>query len=79
MPNLAIHLLTRHTRQRTPRILRNGHVAMFLETGIMDFAERGCDGLDVIGGGVGGLFVAGGLIERGAAAFRGGDEVFEGG
>lgn len=76
MPNLPIHLLARHTRHRTPGILRNGHIAMFLETGIVDFTEGGCDGLNVIGGGVGCLFVAGGLVERGAAAFGGGDEVF---
>jgi hypothetical protein len=51
---------------------------MFLETGIVDFAEWGRDGLDVIGGCVRCLFVTGGLVERGAAAFGGGDEVFEG-
>lgn len=76
MSNLAIYLLARHTRHRTPRVLRNGHIAMFLETGKVDFAEWGCDGLDVIGGGVGCLFVAGGLVQWGAAAFGGGNEVF---
>jgi hypothetical protein len=76
MPNLPIHLLARHTRHGTPRILGNRHIAMFLETGIVDFAEWGGDGLDVIGGCVGCLFVAGGLVEGRAATFWGGDEVF---
>lgn len=76
MPNLPIHLLTRHTRHGTPGILRNRHIAMFLETGIVDFAQRCSDGIDVVGGCVGRLSVAGGLVQRGASALGGGDEVF---
>lgn len=51
---------------------------MFLETGVVDLAERCGDGIEVGRGGcVGGLLVAGGLVEGGAVAFfGGGDEVF---
>ena len=78
MPDLTIHLLTRHTRHGTPRILRHGHIAMFLETGVVDLAERCGDEVEVGRGGcVGGLLVAGGLVEGGAVAFfGGGNEVF---
>lgn len=51
---------------------------MFLETGVVDLVERCGDGVKVgCRGCVGGLLVAGSLVEWGAVVFfGGGDEVF---